>query len=132
MDSKQRGLEIKRRRLLAGITTPSEFADAVGIDRGTVKRAENGDARESTLDRLEAWLDQFEHETSSDREDAERAARQVGAATEKPDLAPGLIEFELTGNFGVRVVARAHAGNSAELEEAVERIVDHMRRPQGE
>src|SRR5690606_21699111 len=62
-----RGQVLKRRRLALGINSVRKFADATGIDRGALTRAEEGDGSEATYDRAEAWLARMEEETGHDQ-----------------------------------------------------------------
>ena len=70
VDNSERGAVIKRRRLRMGIKSLRTFADELGMDRGAVTKAERGEASENTLLRIETWLDDKEHEMSSDAEEA--------------------------------------------------------------
>lgn len=62
MSDEARGHAIKRRRLQLGIKSLREFADATGVARQTISRAEDGDTRttETTFARLEMFLDRLE------------------------------------------------------------------------
>lgn len=66
MSDETRGHSIRDRRLALGIKSVREFAEAAGIDRGAVTKAENGEGSEGTYLRLESWLDRMEEETGTD------------------------------------------------------------------
>lgn len=70
VDNTERGAAIQRRRLRMGIGSTRKFADELGMDRGAVTKAERGEASENTFLRIEAWLDDKDHEMSSDAEEA--------------------------------------------------------------
>jgi len=62
-----RGQAIKAKRLALGVTSLREFEEASGMDRGTIGRAEKGNASPGTYDRLEAFLDDLDERMSSER-----------------------------------------------------------------
>ena len=103
-----RGEAIRRRRMSHGIRSVREFAEQTGLARETVTRAEHGEASEGTYQRLEAWLDAFEHEIGAD-EPAE------GPSIEQ-------ITFTVEGDFGVKVTVQGPIRDRAELEESVAKI----------
>lgn len=111
-DEQTRGVTIKRRRNLLGIKSIREFAEATGVDRAAITRAEAGEGSPGTLDRLEAWLDRFEEE----------------AGTNAPDQA-GVVTFNLSGNFGVDVTVKGPVSNLAELEASAARLLREMQDP---
>lgn len=61
-----RGHELKARRLALGIKSVREMAEASGIDREALGKAEKGQASTGTYDRAEAWLRSMEEETGHD------------------------------------------------------------------
>jgi transcriptional regulator with XRE-family HTH domain len=101
-----RGQEVKQRRLRHGIKSLREFADKSGISREALTAAENGTASEATYERISAWFDRFEEEVGDD---------------EVPE--PGVVEFRIAGNFGVDVIVKGPVANIAELEAAVQRLI---------
>lgn len=123
-DLRPRGRTIMRRRLAVGITSERAFADAVNadappgtrnIDKGTIGRAERGDASLGTYNRLEMWLDQREAELGITRE----------------PLAPAVEPLRLTmhGVFGVEeMILEGPVDRPDELAEAVGKILDRLRR----
>lgn len=107
-----RGEAIKRRRLGHGIKSLREFADKTGVSREAITNAEEGLASSGTYDRLEAWLDSYEHAISSEREDLEEAAQ--------------VIEIHILGLYGVEeLVIKAPPSES---ERAQEMAVELLRR----
>lgn len=61
-----RGQAIQRRRLAQGFKSERQFAVASGVSREAIKAAESGTARGDTYQRLEQFLDSFEHEVGED------------------------------------------------------------------
>ena len=66
MSDETRGHAIKDRRLALGIKSVREFAEATGIDRQALSKAEAGQGSSATYDRAEAWLSRMEEETGHD------------------------------------------------------------------
>ncbi len=66
MSDETRGHSIKARRLALGIKSVREFADASGIDREALGKAEKGQGSLGTIERAEAWLDRMDEETGHD------------------------------------------------------------------
>lgn len=66
MSNEMRGQALKTRRLALGIKSVREFAEASGIDREALSKAERGQASSGTYDRAEAWLNGLEEETGHD------------------------------------------------------------------
>lgn len=106
-----------------------ELADRVAaayppFDRATLGRIERGDTvRESSIEKVERWLDAFEHETSTDLEDAQPTTermveftitvevgsiRTTAGAKGSPADAP-LIQQQL-GELAARVISEARTG----------------------
>lgn len=111
MSDETRGHTIKARRLALGFKSVREFAEAAKIDREALGKAEKGLGSTATIERAEAWLDRFEEESGHDESPTE----------------PQMIEFEVSGDFGVRVVVKGPVGSAAELEASVARLVREMR-----
>lgn len=109
-DEQGRGAAIKRRRLALGIKSVREFAAQSGVSREAITAVESGasSASEQTYARLEAWLDGFEEETGHDDSDE-------------------LVEYRLSGDFGVSIVVKGPIGNMAELEGSAARLLREMR-----
>lgn len=101
-------LQVPKRRL-------AELAD---ISPGTMYAAIAGTASEGTYDDLEDVLDTLE----ANPDEIERNPVAIQSTDE------GLIEFELTGVYGVeRVVVRGPVANAEELEHAAARIIRDLR-----
>lgn len=66
MSDETRGQGLTTRRLALGIKSVREFADACGIDREALSKAERGLGSKGTYDRAEAWLTRMEEETGHD------------------------------------------------------------------
>lgn len=111
-DRRLRGDAIKSRLASIGISQRA-FADKADIDRKTLSNAIDGDptVRPQNLDRIEAALLDLEQEMGMDDEGA------------KPS---GIVEFKVTGNFGVDVVVAGPVENLMELEAAVARLIETM------
>lgn len=106
---------IADRRMRLGITI-RDLATEAGVDRGTLSRIEEGTAnpQQLTVRKLLATLTRLEEESGVDI-----------SAPPPDDL--GMIEFEVTGDFGVRVVVRGPVADAAALEESVTRLIRGMR-----
>lgn len=111
-----RGQEISRRMRRLGLNQ-SEFSEESKVDRGAIGRALRDDPRtsEQTYARLEGCLERLEHEVGYGGPD-------VVLSTEQ-----GLMEFEVTGDFGVRVVVKGPVANAEELEASVARLIRDIR-----
>lgn len=109
------GRQIARRRKALGLSGRA-FAKLAGLDPETLRKAEaDADSTtELTYSRAIKALDDFEHETSSE---AEEVAADSGA----------LVEFRVTGNFGVDVVVKGPVANMPQLQEAVAEIIRNVR-----
>lgn len=117
MDSKARGQAIKKRRLAHGIRSIHAFNRATKVSREAITAAENGTASDDTYDRLEAWLDRFETEISDE------------SVTE---AAAAMIEFEVSGDFGVRVVVRGPISDADAVERSAAQLVRDIRDKRGQ
>lgn len=93
------------------------------MNRSTVTAAFNGIASEATYVRLEAAVERWKHESTSEAEELREA--------QDPRLPPGEVEFRISGDFGVEVVSRGPASMRAELEESAIRLVRRMREERG-
>ena len=104
----ERGQRIQQ-RLDALRMSDRQFSENSGIDRKTTYRA------------IEDWLDRFE-----------RQAAGFAGLKGSDDPEDDLFEFEVTGNFGVRVVVKGPARDQAALEASVIRLMREMRGDQSE
>lgn len=113
-DRRLRGDAIKSRLAAIGISQRA-FADKADIDRKTLSNAIDGDptVRLRNLERIEAALFDLEQEMGMDDDD-------------DPAKSPGVVEFKVTGNFGVDVVVAGPVENLMELEAAVARLIETM------
>jgi transcriptional regulator with XRE-family HTH domain len=96
-----------------------ELSEQSGIARGTVSNALGGTASRGTYDRLEKYLADLD-----DDSDPEFQPATTPATPTRQDH--DLVEFRLTGNFGVDVVVRGPVSDLAELEAAVTRLMARM------
>ncbi len=122
MSKEARGHPINMRRIANRINSHLEFAEAPGLARQTIARAEEGDPRttETTFARLEAFLDKFDHETSSEAEDAAAAAGNGNGDDQ-------VVEYRLSGDFGVDLIVKGPVSNIAEMEASIGRLLGRMR-----
>jgi hypothetical protein len=98
------GVPIGRLAKQAGYKTSQSWYDLMAKDRPV-----------TTLEKFERALDYIEEHAHE--------AEQV-AATSTPE---GMMEFEVTGDFGVRVIVRGPVSNADELERAAAKILRDMR-----
>jgi hypothetical protein len=100
--------------------TKERLARAAGVSYQTWRNVVTGKSRKvATIESFEAALrDLVEH--------PEDIAEEPTHAVSSPE---GLMEFEVTGDFGVRVVVRGPVGNADELEAAAAKILRDMRAP---
>lgn len=101
-----RGAAIQRRIEALGVGD-REWHAMTGIARSTLHRAIRNDpgTKNSTYVAIEAYLDKLE---------ARNAGRTV--AIPAPSLPPeGMIEFDITGDFGVHVVVKGPVTDAAEV-----------------
>jgi transcriptional regulator with XRE-family HTH domain len=114
----ERGAEIKRRRLAYGITSIHAFHGASGVSREAITAAENGQGSPGTLERLEAWLDNYDHEISSERDEA--STHEVRPAD--------FVEFELTVDaIGLHIIGKGTTANMAEVRKQVADLYREIR-----
>jgi transcriptional regulator with XRE-family HTH domain len=114
----ERGDRIQQ-RLDALKISDREFHEQTGIDRKTLRRAVSGNpsVRPNTYRTIEDWLDRLEKKRES----------FGGIKGESGDVGDDLIEFRLSGNFGVDVVVKGPMRDRGELEAAVTRLLREMR-----
>lgn len=115
VDNKEVGRRIRERRTRLHMTV-KELATRAGVDRGRLAKLEAGDpsVRATTIGAVESTLDEVEQLTS-----------------DLPSQAPednGMVEFKVTGNFGVDVVVKGPVENLDALEASVSRLVARMQR----
>ena len=109
------GADVSARRTAIGMSV-SALAKRAGVDRGSLAALEEGrSVRDTTVAAVIRTLSDLEHEMGMDEPDPSRRAE------------PNLIEFEVTGDFGVRVVVKGPVENAAELEASVARLIRDMK-----
>lgn len=108
------GARIKERRVAIGMSVKG-LAEQAKVDRGRLAALENGDptVRETTVGAVESALTRLEHEMGMN---------DIAPASE----AESMVEFRVTGNFGVDVVVKGPIGDMAAMEESVGRLVAKM------
>lgn len=96
-----------------------QLAQEAGVSVDTLRDLEEGTTRTprgSTVAKIVQALDRLEDEAG---------LNTPPAVSELPPA--GTVEFEITGDFGVRIVARAPVSDSEALEKAVARLVRDIR-----
>lgn len=117
-DNTERARALTNRIAALGLSG-RELAAQSGVARGTVSKALGGTAGRGTYDRLEKFLGDLDHEMTSDA--------PTPVAPDVPETPRNdLVEFRLTGNFGVDVVVRGPVSDLAEIEAAVTRLMARM------
>lgn len=109
VEDEKRGERIRQRRMAHGIKSLREFAERSGVSREAITAAEGGSASQATYERLEAWLDRFEHE--------------VGADDHEHDHDDDQVEFQISGNFGVNVTIKGPVADLTRLEVAAAHLL---------
>jgi DNA-binding XRE family transcriptional regulator len=102
--------------------TQDQLAEEAGVSRDTVRHVEQDRAGKTSRRRVGEALTRLEFEA---RGEAAAGATGATVAGERPE--PHLIEFEVTGDFGVRVVVKGPVDNAAELEASVARLIRDMK-----
>lgn len=109
-ESDARTAEIMRRIDGTGISD-RELAEKTGVARGSIAKARKGLASIGVYDRLERWIERFEDETTTNAPHDE------------------VVEFVVTGNFGVSVTVRGPVSDLAALEAAALRFTKNLGAP---
>jgi hypothetical protein len=98
-----------------------QMSEHTGINRATLKNVEaDGGARGTSVSAYRAALEKLEHETGMDMPDADESPNEMD-----------LVEFQVAGNFGVRVVVKGPVRDRHELEETVMRLIERLQTEQG-
>lgn len=107
------GASIRQRREALGMSI-SRLAIEARVDRGRVSALESGDpsVTSRTIGAIEAALSRLETEMGMD------LPSTVG---------DDMVEFRVSGNFGVDVVVRGPVRNMAALEEQVAKLIREMK-----
>ena len=116
----ERGQRIQARLDALGMTA-RQFQERTSISRDTLRKAVAGEAsvRPNTYDLIESKLDQFERQAEGFE------------GLKASDPSEDLVEFELSGNFGVRVVVKGPIRDAEALEATVARLIREMGRDNG-
>ena len=112
------GRELRQRRESLEMSL-RQFSEHTGLNRATVASVEAGDARRVSRDAVRAALAKLEHEMGMDLPSAEEAPNDLD-----------LVEFQVAGNFGVRVIVKGPLRDRAALEESVLRLISGMQQTQ--
>jgi hypothetical protein len=115
-DGDDRGSAIGRRFEALGISDRDWHA-TTGIDRKTLRRAIANGSNASTYTAIEAWLDKLE-------------ARNAGAPVAIPAQAKSsedLIEFDISGDFGVHVVVKGPVRDADVLRRQAAELIREIR-----
>lgn len=109
--SVERGRSLRERREALKIHSVREMERLSGIPRGTISAAEHGGASEGTYQRIELWL--------SSQESGEDApvVRPIGDPEER------LMEVEVRGRGGFRIIVRGSVDNPEALADMAERLM---------
>lgn len=120
MTGETRNQAVERRMTALGMGA-TEMASESGLSRAQVYRVIRGESgvTDSSYTKIELTLDRLEREIGGDGPDAIMSTEA------------GLIEFEVTGASGVRVVVKGPIENTAEVEAAVARLVRDLRSGDG-
>ncbi|HJR90224.1 MAG TPA: helix-turn-helix transcriptional regulator [Aeromicrobium sp.] len=110
------GADVYARRTAIGMSV-SALAKRAGVDRGSLAALEEGrTVRDTTEAAVLRTLADLEHEMGMDVPEPRQPAQ------------PHLMEFEVTGDFGVRIVVKGPVEDAAELEASVARLIRDMKR----
>lgn len=96
-----------------------EIAAEAGVNRDTVSAVEHGRGSAPSRRKIDEALTRLEAESG----------KGPIAADEPPAPAPEelhLIEYEVTGNFGVRFVVKGRIEDAREMEESIARLVRNV------
>lgn len=111
------GRRVQERRAGMGMSV-SALAKRAGVDRGSLAALEaGGSVRDTTLAAVEKALAELEHEMGMD----------LPSQVDSPRTEPHMIEIEVSGDFGVRVVVKGPIEDRAELEASALRLARNMR-----
>lgn len=134
-DRINRGTSIRRRRLAHGIRSVRDFAERTGLSRDAITGAEKGSSKttEVTYERLEAWLDDYDHKTQLDTRASDAGEVVPPGAVPSTDastdlsMAPDVVEVEVEGpSTKWRVRFRGHADEADSLREQAQKLLRDM------
>ena len=111
-DNAETGRRIRERRTALRMTV-KDLAARAGVDRGRLAKLEAGDSsvRSTTIGAVEAALTEVE---------------QLTSPLPPQPADEGVVEFRVTGNFGVDVVVKGPVRDLPALEASVNRILSRM------
>jgi transcriptional regulator with XRE-family HTH domain len=111
--------QVRARRVRLGLSV-KELALRAGVDRGTLASLEAGDerVRDRTFGAVERTLDQLETEMG------------IEPANNNGSTSADVVEFRVSGDFGVDVVVKGPVRDMDALEASVSRLLDRLRRDQ--
>jgi transcriptional regulator with XRE-family HTH domain len=111
--------QVRARRVRLGLSV-KELALRAGVDRGTLASLEAGDerVRDRTFGAVERTLDQLETEMG------------IEAPNNNGSPSADVVEFRVSGDFGVDVVVKGPVRDMDALEASVSRLLDRLRRDQ--
>jgi transcriptional regulator with XRE-family HTH domain len=111
--------QVRARRVRLGLSV-KELALRAGVDRGTLAALEAGDerVRDRTFGAVERTLDQLETEMG------------IEAPNNNGSPSADVVEFRVSGDFGVDVVVKGPVRDMDALEASVSRLLDRLRRDQ--
>lgn len=117
-EGETRGHAATRRMTALGLNYTTLGREAEGLDRQTVRRAlaDSPQTDRGTWRRIEDALTRLEADTGL-----------AGGPDAVMSTTEGLVEFEVTGDFGVRVVVKGPIGQTDELERSVARLIRDIR-----
>lgn len=112
----EEGDSVTTRRERLGLTKIA-LAKESGVDRDTLADIEAGKGFQAlTLAKIADALTRLEDE--------------AGYTAAEKAVQSGIVEFEVSGDFGVRVVVRGPIGDTEELERSVTRLIRNIRESQ--
>lgn len=119
------GADIQRRRLAIGMSV-AKLAKLAGVDRGRLAALEAGQkVRDTTLAAVTRALADLEHELGMDM-----PSQVQGVPVSIPTQAPsseGIIEFDITGDFGVHIVVKGPVVDADLLRRQAAAIIREIR-----
>lgn len=124
VNDSERGAAIQARLDAIGISD-REFYEKTGIDRKTLRRAVAAEerVRPSTYAAIESALDKIE---------AQLRGGQRSMSEPTPIGESGLVEFDISGDFGVHVIVKGPVSDAEMLQRQVLGIIREIRRGEKE
>lgn len=118
VDDEDIGRRLRDRRIRMGISV-RQLAEEAGVDRGRLAKLEAGEAnvRDTTVGKVSATIARLEQEMGMNDLDADEG---------------GMVEFRVSGSFGVDIVVKGPVQNLDALEGSVARLLARMRAESGD